>query len=452
MIDAFHARHGAAQLRGYIEAALLIACSTILGLALAPSWGTSAVDLIYLPAVLATAVMAGLGPSLFAAGAAALAYNFFFTAPRFSFRIESPNDLVTVLVLFAAAAVTSQLAASVRRQARIAEAHASRNATIAGLARRLLSCTSETDLAAVSTSELAQVFDCNVVLVSHSPDARVLSSAPAAVQLTPTDMAVAALVLKTGERAGRGVDRAVPTEWQFHAIRSGTRTLAAMGLARNDGFVSVSRDQLPLLENLLDQVALAMERGRLETEAREFARLRERDQVRSALLSTIGHDLKPPVHQIAETVRQLRREGSGDRAMISAIGAEAAKVERYLANLIDAAPQSDERPLEVNGVTIDLFRRQVLRDGERIRLTPKEYAVLAELAKHPGQVLSHAHLLRSVWGPAQEQQVEYLRVAIRGLRQKLERDPSRPELIRNEPAIGYRLTVNSPMEAGKAEA
>jgi two-component system, OmpR family, sensor histidine kinase KdpD len=101
---------------------------------------------------------------------------------------------------------------------------------------------------------------------------------------------------------------------------------------------------------------------------------------------------------------------------------------------------------------IDLFRREVLRDGERIRLTPKEYAVLAELAKHPGQVLSHAHLLRSVWGPAQEQQVGYLRVAIRGLRQKLERDPSRPELIRNEPAVGYRLTVNSPMEAGKAEA
>ena len=65
--------------------------------------------------------------------------------------------------------------------------------------------------------------------------------------------------------------------------------------------------------------------------------------------------------------------------------------------------------------------------------------MLAELAKHPGRVLTHAHLLRTAWGPAQEGQIDYLRVAVRGLRQKLERDPSRPELIINEPAVGYRL-------------
>ncbi len=81
----------------------------------------------------------------------------------------------------------------------------------------------------------------------------------------------------------------------------------------------------------------------------------------------------------------------------------------------------------------------MLRDGEEIHLTPKEYAVLAELAKHPGRVLTHAHLLRTAWGPAQENQTEYLRVAIRGLRQKLEGSPSRPQIIINEPAVGYRL-------------
>ena len=74
-----------------------------------------------------------------------------------------------------------------------------------------------------------------------------------------------------------------------------------------------------------------------------------------------------------------------------------------------------------------------------MHLAPKEYAVLAELAKHPGRVLTHAHLLRAAWGPAQEGQIDYLRVAIRALRQKLERHPSRPELIVNEPAVGYRL-------------
>jgi DNA-binding response OmpR family regulator len=65
--------------------------------------------------------------------------------------------------------------------------------------------------------------------------------------------------------------------------------------------------------------------------------------------------------------------------------------------------------------------------------------VLAELARHPGRVLTHSHLLRTVWGPAQANQIDYLRVAIRALRQKLEDEPSRPQLILNEPGVGYRL-------------
>ncbi len=81
------------------------------------------------------------------------------------------------------------------------------------------------------------------------------------------------------------------------------------------------------------------------------------------------------------------------------------------------------------------------RDGAEVHLTPKEYALLVELAKHAGRVLTHAHLLRAVWGPAQADQIEYLRVAIRALRQKLEADPAHPALIVNEPAVGYRLVA-----------
>jgi two-component system, OmpR family, sensor histidine kinase KdpD len=434
----------AAALRGYAEAALMVAASTLLGLAIAPTWGNSAIDLLYLPAVLAVAVLAGLGPALFAALASALAYNFFFTAPRLSFHIENPNDLVTVTVLFGTAVVTSQLAASVLRQARIAQAHAARNATIAGLARSLLSCTSEREIAEISSRELGGIFDCNAVLfgMAGAAEGRVLSSAPASMQLTPGDIAVAAMVLDSGERAGRGVDRAVPTEWQFHPVRSGEAVIAAMGLARDDGAPAVGRDQLPLLDNLLDQMALALERARLENEAREFARVRERDQVRSVLLASIGQDLEPPLKAITDAVNELRRSASGDRALVSLVGSETARLERYLSNLMDLGPEPDERPIEIGAVTIDLFQRAVFREGEEVHLTPKEYAVLAELAKHPGRVLSHAHLLRTAWGPAQEAQIDYLRVAVRGLRQKLERNPSQPELIINEPAVGYRLRAN----------
>jgi len=441
MVGTSARRSGAAQLRGYVEALLMVAGSTLIGLALAPRWGNAAVDLLYLPAVLGAAVFAGLGPALFAALASALAYNFFFTAPHFTFRIDNPNDLVTVVVLFAVALVTSQLAASVRRQARVAEAHAARNATIAGLARRLLACTSEREIGAVGTAEIGAVFECNTVLVSGA-DAHPVAGAPESARLTPADAAVAALVLESGERAGRGVDRAVPTEWQFHPVRSGAAVIAAMGLARDDGAPPVRADQLQLLDNLLDQVALALERGRLESEAHEFARVRERDQVRSALLSSIGQDLSPRLKAIGDAVRALRREGAGDKALVSLVGSEAASVERYLTNLLALGSESDERPIEADGLTIDLFRRTVSRDGADVHLTPKEYAVLAELAKHRGRVLTHGQLLRTVWGLAQEGQIDYLRVAVRALRQKLERDPSKPELILNEPAIGYRLKLS----------
>jgi two-component system, OmpR family, KDP operon response regulator KdpE len=103
------------------------------------------------------------------------------------------------------------------------------------------------------------------------------------------------------------------------------------------------------------------------------------------------------------------------------------------------ASEAEQQLLEVGQVTIDLLARFVRRDGQEVHVTPKEWELLAELAKHPGRVLTHEYLLRSIWGPAHVGQTEYLRVAIRALRQKLERHPSQPTLIVNEPGVGYRL-------------
>ena len=91
---------------------------------------------------------------------------------------------------------------------------------------------------------------------------------------------------------------------------------------------------------------------------------------------------------------------------------------------------------------IDLTNRIVRRGRDPVHLTPKEYSVLAELAKYAGRVLTHGHLLRTAWGPAHEGQTEYLRVVMRGLRQKLEPEPSSPAYLINEPGVGYRLQVD----------
>src|SRR3954447_16317843 len=173
-------------LRGYAEALLLVAVSTLAGLAIAPRWGNSAVDLLYLPTGLAVAVRAGLGPAVVAAVASAVAYNYFFTAPYHTLIIQDAGDIVTVVVLFAVAVVTSRLAARVRRQAQLAEAHAERNATIAGLARRLLSCTSERAIVDVTVEELGRLFGCNAVVLAADPEPRLLAARPDTIRLTPS--------------------------------------------------------------------------------------------------------------------------------------------------------------------------------------------------------------------------------------------------------------------------
>jgi two-component system sensor histidine kinase KdpD len=425
----------------YIAALAMVALSTIAGTFLAPRWGNSAVDLLYLPTILASAILFGLWPALVAGLTSALAYNFFFTPPFHTFRMDRPADIVTVLILFLVATVTSKLAANVREQAALATAHANRNATVAGFAGRLLSCSDRQEIASVSCAELGRIFGCNAVMMEGLPTPAILASEPARVPMSPSELATAASVLESGESAGRGASRPFPTDWQFHPILSGGAGLAAFGLVRDDDSLAVTSDQQELLASLLSQVALALERARLEREARDLASVRERDRVRSALLSSIGRDLRPRIEAISVATRELRRSAPGEKAATSAIASEALKIDRYLGNLVELEPESDQLPIEVKGVTIDMVQRRVRRNGKDVHLTPKEYAVLAELAKHPGRVLSHAHLLRTAWGPAQEGQTEYLRVAIRALRQKLERDPAAPELIINEPAVGYRLAA-----------
>ncbi|MDH7797541.1 MULTISPECIES: response regulator transcription factor [unclassified Beijerinckia] len=98
--------------------------------------------------------------------------------------------------------------------------------------------------------------------------------------------------------------------------------------------------------------------------------------------------------------------------------------------------------LSLGDVELDFASHQVRRGDEPVHLTPKEFALLAEMARHPGRMLTHGHLLQAVWGPAHEQDAVYLRIAVRALRRKLEPDPSRPSLIVNEPGVGYRLIVN----------
>lgn len=95
--------------------------------------------------------------------------------------------------------------------------------------------------------------------------------------------------------------------------------------------------------------------------------------------------------------------------------------------------------LTLGDVIIDLLGRRVTKAGEQIHLAPKEYAVLAQLAAFPGRVVTHQQIMSHVWPHENDRHIEYLRVLVRTLRQKLEADPQRPQIIGNELGIGYRL-------------
>lgn len=121
-------------------------------------------------------------------------------------------------------------------------------------------------------------------------------------------------------------------------------------------------------------------------------------------------------------------------------------VGELLARIRAGLRQADARPtpsgpVRIGDVLIDLEYRRVERSDAVIRLTPKEYEVLAHLARDAGKVVGHRDLLTAVWGAAHKDDTQYLRVVVGQLRQKLEPDPSRPSIIETEAGVGYRLKV-----------
>jgi two-component system KDP operon response regulator KdpE len=94
-------------------------------------------------------------------------------------------------------------------------------------------------------------------------------------------------------------------------------------------------------------------------------------------------------------------------------------------------------------VEIDLLTRTIRRGGAEVHLTPKEYGVLAQLARYPGRVITHRQIMTEVWPHEHDHHVEYLRVLVRTLRQKLEAHPQHPRIITNELGIGYRLRTDA---------
>ena len=338
---------------GYVVAMLLVAATTVIDHVVAPLVGAGGLDLIYLLPVILTAARFGLRPGLFASVVAGLAYNFFFLAPLYTFTIADPQSLLTMLVLIGIAGLVSHLAGRLKTRATLSTRSATENASVAAFAQALARSSTWQETASTVCSEVGLLLGCDTLLLAERDGVlTVTAAAPAASPLGPVDQAAAEWCWGRGEPAGRGTATLTAADWQFHPLKTALGTLAVLGLARDDGTDPVPADRTVLLSTLVGQAALAHERLRLEGEMRELGLLKERDRLRAALLSSIGHDLRTPLTSVAGAVEALAAEAPGSSSVAMA-RAEVQRLKRFLDNLVDMV-RIDAGALQLSPEPIDL--------------------------------------------------------------------------------------------------
>lgn len=312
----------------------MVAGMTLIGKLVGNQLGTNNVDMLYLVPVVAAATRLGLRPSLVASLAAALAYNFFFLPPLHTFTISDPQNVVTLLVLVGVAIVTSQLAGRLKREANVGARAAQENAALAAFGQRLAATSDATATAAVVCDEVARLLDVQTVLMKPV-DGRltVIAASPAEPMLGPIDLAAADWAHDRGEPAGADTATLTSSEWQFHPLATALGVLAILGVARPDHKEPISGERRLLFTTLLGQAALAHERIRLEADARELGALKQRDELRITLLSSIGHDLKTPLTSVVAAAEALAVDNPSPVAVT--LKAEARRLRRVFDDLVE---------------------------------------------------------------------------------------------------------------------
>ncbi|MFA6124319.1 MAG: sensor histidine kinase KdpD [Sphingomonas sp.] len=321
--------------RGSLIGLALVGTNTALATLLQPLVGANAMDLLYLLPVIATATLYGLRPSLIASLGAALAYNFFFLPPLYTLTITDPQNVVTLIVFVIVAVVASQLAGQVRREANIGARTATENAALAAFGQRLAAVADESGTAIATCEETAALLGVSTVLLGER-DGRhvVIAGAPDVPQLSPIDLAAADWAFDRGEVTGRASGTLTASAWQFHPLKTALGVLGVLGVARDRDGDPIPADKRVLFTTLIGQAALAHERLQLEAQAREVNALKQRDDLRATLLSSIGHDLKTPLTAVVAAADQLANE-CGASSTTATLQSEARRLRRVFDDLVE---------------------------------------------------------------------------------------------------------------------
>src|SRR3569833_3128875 len=257
-------------------------------------------------AVLASAVVYGLLPSLFAGLICALAYNFFFLPPLYTFTIADPENVITLLVFLLVAGIASNLTARVRTQAIVARQRAATTEDLYRFSRKLAGIGSLDDLLWATAYQVAHMLRLHVVLLlPRGEELEVRAGYPPEDTLDEGDLAAAKWAFQHGQEAGRGADTLPGARRLFLPMRTGAGVVAIIGLDSEQEGTLLTPDQRRLRDSLSHQTALAIERLKLAEEMDQARVAAETEKLRTALLTSISHDLRTPLASILGSASSL---------------------------------------------------------------------------------------------------------------------------------------------------
>jgi len=325
----------------YIATVGTVGVALGIGLFLQQFLNVANIALVFLTAVLVSAIRFGLFPSLFACLVSVLAYNFFFLPPIYTFTIADPENVVALFFFLVVAVIASNLAGRTRNQVIAARSRARTTEALFAFSRKLAGIGTLDDLLWVTVSQIALMLKLRVVLLlPEGAGLAVRAGYPPEDRLDEADLAAARWSWAHNRPAGRGADTLPGARWLFLPFRTGRGAVGVLGIQRDEPGPLLTPDGRRLLDALADQAALAIERITL-AEAIDRARIMaETERLRAALLTSISHDLRTPLATIIGSLTSLRSYGASydDKTrdeFMATIQAEAERLNRFIGNLLD---------------------------------------------------------------------------------------------------------------------
>ncbi|WP_426613980.1 DUF4118 domain-containing protein [Bradyrhizobium sp. McL0616] len=327
--------------RPYLKALGITALGLAAAVVIKPYFGVENVDLMFLTAVVAVAVRYGLWPSLLASVAASLAYNFFFLPPVYTFTITDPTNVAAFFFFMLIAFVVSNVAGRVRTQADSAIGRIRTTEQLYAFSRKLAGTATLDDVLWATAYQIALMLKVRVVLLLPEDGLLTVKSGyPPEDQLDQADLAAANWAWSNDRSAGRGADTLPGAKRLFLPMRTGRGPIGVIGIDNDRTGPLLTPDQRRLLDALVDQGALAIERVLLVEDMDRVKRTVESERLRSALLTSISHDLKTPLASVlgaASTMRDLAGalSDSEKRDLLATVIDESERLNRFIANLLD---------------------------------------------------------------------------------------------------------------------